>query len=134
MLVQAKRDTDAAERFFRQLLATVRELPERIIIDKLGSYGAATARISELQEIEHLQVRSRPDQIVARSSLTSQPGSGNNECRDYHISIQLSISCQSLVVRVITSASDAIYYVHLSVGTCYASVLRYGASWYRASP
>jgi putative transposase len=58
ILVQEKRDTDAAERFFRRLLTEVSEPPERIITDKLGSYGAAKAKVSELQVVEHLQVRS----------------------------------------------------------------------------
>jgi putative transposase len=58
ILVQEKRDTAAAERFFRRLLKEADELPERIITDKLGSYSAAKARVSELQEVEHLRVRS----------------------------------------------------------------------------
>ena len=58
ILVQEKRDADAAEYFFRQLLATVKEPPERIITDKLGSYSAAKAKMPELQGVEHLQVRS----------------------------------------------------------------------------
>jgi putative transposase len=58
ILGQERRDTDAAERFFRRLLVAVQELPEHIITDKLGSYSAAKTRISELQEVEHLRVRS----------------------------------------------------------------------------
>ena len=58
ILVQEKRDTDAAEQFFRRLLIAAKELPERIITDKLGSYAAAKAKIPELQGVEHLQVHS----------------------------------------------------------------------------
>ena len=58
ILVQEKRDADAAERFFRRLLQEAKELPERIITDKLGSYSAAKVKITELQKVEHLQVRS----------------------------------------------------------------------------
>jgi putative transposase len=58
ILVQKKRDADAAECFFRRLLTEVKELPERIISDRLGSYSAAKTKVSELQEVEHLQVRS----------------------------------------------------------------------------
>jgi putative transposase len=58
ILVQEKRDTDAAEHFFRRLLKEVNGLPERIITDKLGSYGAAKARVPELHGVEHLQVHS----------------------------------------------------------------------------
>jgi putative transposase len=72
ILVQEKRDTDAAERFFRRLLKEVRELPERIITDKLGSYGATKARLPELQEAEHLQVRSSA-RLNNRAEQSHQP-------------------------------------------------------------
>ena len=59
VLLQKRRDTDAAERFFRTLLGhSGGEPPERITTDKLGSYAAAKQRISELDNVEYLQVRS----------------------------------------------------------------------------
>lgn len=58
VLLQERRDTEAAERFFRTLLGRVGSPPERITTDKLGSYAAAKARIPELRDAEHLQVRS----------------------------------------------------------------------------
>jgi putative transposase len=54
VLVQAQRDTAAAERFFRRLLDAVGGVPpERVTTDKLGSYGAALARLPELAGVEH---------------------------------------------------------------------------------
>ncbi len=60
VLLQEHRDTAAAERFLRRLLlATASETPPgRITTDKLGSYAAALARVPELADVEHLQVRS----------------------------------------------------------------------------
>lgn len=54
-----QRDTAAAERFFRRLLAASADAPPaRITTDKLGSYAAAKIRLPELADVEHLQVRS----------------------------------------------------------------------------
>ena len=58
VLLQAHRDTNAAERFFGRLLAADGVRPERITTDKLGSYAAALQRIPALGSAEHLQVRS----------------------------------------------------------------------------
>ena len=45
VLLQERRNTEAAERFFRRLLArTGGERPGRITTDKLGSYAAALQR------------------------------------------------------------------------------------------
>ena len=41
ILVQKRRDTRAAKRFFRKLLKRLRYVPRRLVTDKLGSYGAA---------------------------------------------------------------------------------------------
>ena len=58
VLLQEHRNTDAAERFFRILLAHSGTAPERITTDKRGSYAAAKQRIPELRGMEHQQVRS----------------------------------------------------------------------------
>lgn len=59
VLLQERRDTDAAERFFRRLLtAADGAAPARLTTDKLGSYAVAKARLPELAGAEHLQVRS----------------------------------------------------------------------------
>ena len=59
VLLQERRDTEAAERFFRKLLVHVGLPPERITTDKRGSYAAAIRRLPELSSVEHWQVRSR---------------------------------------------------------------------------
>ncbi len=41
ILVQSRRDRQAAARFFRKLLKSQGRGPRRLITDKLGSYGAA---------------------------------------------------------------------------------------------
>jgi len=56
ILVQERRDTDAAERFFRRLLGGPGGAPDQIVTDSLASYGAAKARIPELAAAEHLRV------------------------------------------------------------------------------
>jgi putative transposase len=58
VLLQEHRDTAAAERFFRRLLAVTGDTaPARITTDKLGSYAAALGRLPELADVEHVQVR-----------------------------------------------------------------------------
>lgn len=59
VLLQHRRDTAAAQRFFRQLLAVTDGVPPaQITTDKLGSYAAAIAQLPQMQSVEHLQVRS----------------------------------------------------------------------------
>jgi transposase-like protein len=59
VLLQERRDTVAAEAFFRHLLAATRGMPpERITTDKLGSYAAALTRLPTMRSVEHVQVRS----------------------------------------------------------------------------
>ena len=59
VLLQAQRDTAAAERFFRRLLhAAGGAPPARITTDKFGSYATGLARLPERAGVEHQQVRS----------------------------------------------------------------------------
>ena len=58
ILLQDRRDTEAAECFFRKLLGHASAPPERIITDRLGSYGAALQRLPERSGAEHLRVHS----------------------------------------------------------------------------
>ncbi len=52
VLVQERRDTAAAEEFFRRLLAAANGIPpERITTDTLGSYAAALSRLPEMQSL-----------------------------------------------------------------------------------
>ena len=54
-LVQSRRNTKAAKRFFRKLLKGLCYAPRVIVTDKLGSYGAAKREI--LPGVEHRQSR-----------------------------------------------------------------------------
>jgi putative transposase len=59
VLLQGQRDTAAANRFFRRLLAATGGAPSaRVTTDKLGSYAAALAQVPALSGVEHLHVRS----------------------------------------------------------------------------
>jgi putative transposase len=58
VLLQKRRDTAAAARFFRRLLGITGAAPARITTDKLGSYAAAITRVPEMQSVEHVRVRS----------------------------------------------------------------------------
>ena len=53
ILVQSRRNTHAAKRFFRKLLKGLQYAPRVIITDKLKSYGAAKREI--LPGVEHRQ-------------------------------------------------------------------------------
>jgi len=53
ILVQPRRDTVAAKRFFRNLLKGLQYVPRVLITDKLQSYGAAKAEL--LPGVEHRQ-------------------------------------------------------------------------------
>ena len=74
ILVQERRDTDAAERFFRKLLAHAGEPPEWIVTDRLASYGSALQRLPEFSGVEHLRVRSaaRLNNRVEQSHLPTR--------------------------------------------------------------
>ncbi|MEU2981663.1 IS6 family transposase [Streptomyces hirsutus] len=50
ILVQNRRDTAAARRFFRRLLKTTRTVPRVLVTDKLRSYGAAHREVMPLVE------------------------------------------------------------------------------------
>jgi putative transposase len=53
ILVQSRRNTKAAKRFFRKLLKGLQYVPRVIITDTLKSYGAAKREI--LPDVEHRQ-------------------------------------------------------------------------------
>ena len=56
ILVQSRRNKQAAKKFFRKLLKGLQYVPRVIITDKLKSYGAAKREI--LPGVEHRQSRS----------------------------------------------------------------------------
>ncbi len=55
ILVQSRRNTRAARRFFRKLLKGLHYVPRVLITDKLASYGAAKREV--LPSVEHRQHR-----------------------------------------------------------------------------
>jgi len=55
ILVQDRRDSNAAKRFFRRLLKGLRYAPRVILTDKLKSYGVAQRHL--LPGVEHRQGR-----------------------------------------------------------------------------
>ena len=55
ILVQSRRDTKAAKRFFKKLLKGLQYVPRVIVTDKLRSYAAAKRKI--LPGVEHRQSR-----------------------------------------------------------------------------
>jgi putative transposase len=55
VLLQSRRNTQAAKRFFKKLLKGLRYVPRVVVTDKLGSYGAAKRQI--ILHVEHRQSR-----------------------------------------------------------------------------
>jgi putative transposase len=55
VLMQSRRNTKAAKRFFKKLLKGLRYVPRVVVTDKLGSYGAAKREI--IPHVEHRQSR-----------------------------------------------------------------------------
>ncbi len=67
ILVQSRRNTKAAKRFFRKLLKGLQYVPRVIITDQLRSYGAAKREI--LPGVEHCQ----PNRLNNRAENSHQP-------------------------------------------------------------
>jgi putative transposase len=67
ILVQSRRNTKAAKRFFRKLLKGLQYVPRVIITDKLKSYAAAKREI--LPGVEHRQSR----YLNNRAEVSHQP-------------------------------------------------------------
>ncbi len=58
VLLQERRDTDAAARVFRRLLGRTGAAPARLTTDTLGSYAAAIAAMPAMESVAPVQVRS----------------------------------------------------------------------------
>jgi putative transposase len=67
VLVQSRRDTEAAKRFFKELLKGPQYVPRVVVTDKLKSYGAAKREI--LPGVEHRQSR----YLDNRAEVSHQP-------------------------------------------------------------
>ena len=70
VLVQRRRDRQAAKRFFRKLLKGLRYAPRVLITDKLKSYGAAKAQI--MLGVEHRQHKGLNNQAEVSHQPTRQ--------------------------------------------------------------
>ena len=67
ILVQSERSAKAAKRFFRKLLAELRDVPRVLVTDKLRSYAAAKREI--MPGVEHRQSR----YLNNRAEVSHQP-------------------------------------------------------------
>ena len=67
ILLQTRRDKQAAKRFFKQLLKGLRYVPRVVITDKLRSYGAALKEL--MPSVEHRQHKG----LNNRAELSHQP-------------------------------------------------------------
>jgi len=74
LLVQRRRDKQAAKKFFRKLLKGLTYVPRVIVTDKLKSYGAAKREI--LPGVEHRQHRYRNN----RAENSHQPTRQRERC------------------------------------------------------
>ena len=72
ILVQSRRDRNAAKRFFRKLLKGLRHVPRVIVTDQLKSYGAAKREI--MPGVEH-----RPHQGLNNRAELSHPPTRQKE-------------------------------------------------------
>ena len=75
ILVQSRRDTKAAKRFFKKLLKGLLDVSRVMMTDKLRSYGAAKRKI--LPGVEHRQSRYLNN---GRRFRTSRPDDENGRC------------------------------------------------------
>lgn len=72
ILLQKRRDTAAARRFFKRVLASCLEGPRKIATDQLRSYPAAKAQIPELANVKHVFVRASA-RVNNRAENSHQP-------------------------------------------------------------
>ena len=70
MLVQRRRDRQAAKRFFRKLLKGLRYAPRVLVTDKFKSYGAAKAQI--MPGVEHRQHKGLNNRVEVSHQPTRQ--------------------------------------------------------------
>jgi putative transposase len=71
ILLQKRRDTSAAERFFRRVLRSC-PTPRKIVTDQLRSYPAAKSRIPELANVKHVFVKAAA-RVNNRAENSHQP-------------------------------------------------------------
>jgi putative transposase len=71
ILLQKRRDKDAAKRFFKRVLRSS-PVPRKIVTDRLRSYSAAKAEIPELVSVKHVFVKAAA-RLNNRAENSHQP-------------------------------------------------------------
>ncbi|KAA0996114.1 IS6 family transposase [Paraburkholderia panacisoli] len=71
ILLQKRRDTAAAERFFKRVLRSC-PVPRKIVTDQLRSYPAAKSKIPELANVKHVFVKAAT-RVNNRAENSHQP-------------------------------------------------------------
>ena len=99
ILVQPRRNANAAKRFFKRLLKSLQYVPRVIVTDKLWSYGVAQRRL--LPGIEHRQSRylnnraenslDPRDDESARCNDSNRPAKPRISSPLTHLSIAISV-------------------------------------------
>ena len=79
ILVQSRRNAEAAKRFFRKLLKGLRYVPRVIVTDKLASYQVAAPRGFAVGDPPPLEVPQQPGGELP--SADQGPGTGNETLR-----------------------------------------------------
>lgn len=72
ILLQKRRDTAAAKRFFQRLLAQYPNGPRKIVTDQLRSYSAAKAELPALAGVKHVFVKAAA-RVNNRAENSHQP-------------------------------------------------------------
>jgi putative transposase len=102
VLVQSRRNTKAAKRFFRKMLKGLCYVSRVIVIDKLGSYGAAKREI--LPGVEHRQSR----HLNNRCEVSHQPTRRRERHMRRFKSARQPSNSSPLTLRSTTTSSSAV--------------------------
>jgi len=87
ILVQTRRDKNAAKKFFRKLLKGLRYVPRIIVTDKLRSYGAARTEVCRASNTSNRSIRT-----TARRIHINRPDCARRLCTDSSQRDMLSVS------------------------------------------
>jgi putative transposase len=99
VLVQKRRDTKAAKRFFRKLFKGHRSVPRAIVTDKLASYAAAKKDL--MPSVAHH--RGRPSSWAATEQSGRELAPAYALARTRHATIQINEAGPALSVGACTS-------------------------------
>ena len=103
ILVQSRRNTRAAKRFFRKLLRGLQYVPRVIVTDKLKSYAAAKRKV--LPHVEHRQSK----YLNNRAEVSHQPTRRRErQMQRFKSARHASASCPPTPASTTTSSSAAI--------------------------